>query len=737
MLVHSPGWTASQSTLRDETSLLDKADGHSLLSDSATKENRFVPHWRPGMSSTFLQRTCYSLHVVLIALHVCLVGIAFHHTEHDVIMPIMSKTNVLTTTLSASLQAFYTLYTTVLVYMTRRVSLARRLSRRQMLTTVHDVTGAWGGLGAALDGLWQQTKIVASPLGVFSVTVYLLSITILHITSSSILQFQNFNNTVTTSVSTAVGWPDSPTDYSAFDWSTIASLTPSAGNLTALGNAGLTNSTVYDVLLDSTGIGNTTVNATSVIANCALVSGVTYESVDLNPLLHYLVAMDGSITTQRPYIPWKDQVLQFNVLSLETTQDIVTFVVTTAIDGSSALIDSTTIHLNWTYANMNLSAQVMNIPSTNLSTAVINTSFVACNISFEQTSAIVDVQSNKLLSVVSRPMSSAWTTVPPSVMNVPDPQAPWAAYLFGSALAMEPNDICTMNNTSSQKCYSANNLDMYLMQLIGMNASQINPLILAFNDPSYSGDTTPSFTLSADQMETALSRLLAASMWTAGQLGEAGGGFDHPTGSALVTQLVLEMRLNINWIPLLFALGASVILLVLAIQMTHIGSEHPHKAHAVNSAGVLELVWLASRSPALRDGVGEVEHPNIDELRAAGMFNVVLADVGGEDTETKTGACHERSQSMTMMGGPQHTSIAKNDPFMNTEDEFVLVFAQQQYPRFAGQHLTKPYAAELTSDFNELHIRKLQSDIARFEALAAQKRRQLDAALRTSSTWTS
>ncbi|KAH7926345.1 hypothetical protein BV22DRAFT_360829 [Leucogyrophana mollusca] len=185
---------------------------------------------------------------------------------------------MLTAALSASLQAFYTLYTALLVYLTQRVSLSRRLSQRQMLTAIHDVTGAWGGLGAALAGLWQQTKVVASPLGVLSVTAYLLNISVPHITSSSIIQFQTLNNTVTASSLTAVGWPDSSVNYNGFNWATISSLAPSIESFSGLGNAGLANGTVYDVLLDNTGIGNVRVNATSINADCALVAGMVYDA---------------------------------------------------------------------------------------------------------------------------------------------------------------------------------------------------------------------------------------------------------------------------------------------------------------------------------------------------------------------------------------------------------------------------------------------------------------------------
>ncbi|KAH7920954.1 hypothetical protein BV22DRAFT_1132654 [Leucogyrophana mollusca] len=650
-----PTSISSQSALQDEATLLD---GHPSMSDSVTIVKEWLPHRISSLFSISLRWTCYCLHAVLIALHLCLVGLAVRHTEHSVVVPITSRSSVLTAALSASLQAFYTIYTALLVYLTQRVSLSRRLSQRQMLTTIHDVTGAWGGLGAALDGLWQQTKVVTSPLGVLSVTAYLLNISVLHTTSSSIIQFQTFNNTVTASAPTAVGWPGPSVDYIGFDWDTISSLAPSVGNFSGLGHAGLTNGIVYDVLLDNTGIGNVTVNATSISSDCALVAGLNYNATGSADTIW---AQDGEVFPAPP-VPWKDRILcNTNVIA----SDMLNFYVTTAIEGSAALLDHTSIPMDWTYY------MSPNDTSNNISSATIDMSWVACNISLLHTSAIVDAQSNTFLSSVSEaPVSPTWTSVSPHSLQQP-PKTANSSWLWGpwsSAPLADVSAICSASeeseafSTSSGECgYQPSMLDAYLMQLLGMNASQINPP--QPYGPEYSSNTTPSFTLSVDQMEMALSRVLATTMWTAGQLGEVGGGFDHSIGSATITRLVLETRLNINWIPLSFALSASVILLVLAIRMTHADSENPPEADAVNSGGVLELIWLASRMPAMRDTIGRVDSPNIDDLRAAGRFDVLLADAGEEEPAAKHhdySECH--CQGPQGVVRPRYTFIPIDDP---------------------------------------------------------------------------
>jgi hypothetical protein len=108
------------------------------------------------------------------------------------------------------------------------------------------------------------------------------------------------------------------------------------------------------------------------------------------------------------------------------------------------------------------------------------------------------------------------------------------------------------------------------MQLIGMPFSSIIPdvPINITQDTAPNGNqhfnTTPSFTISKHQMETALSRLYAKVIWigqhfplhasiqgwcqyflTAGELGDSGGGFQRAETIAEVTQFVSENRLEV------------------------------------------------------------------------------------------------------------------------------------------------------------------------------------------------
>ncbi|KAG1876467.1 hypothetical protein DFJ58DRAFT_177250, partial [Suillus subalutaceus] len=55
--------------------------------------------------------------------------------------------------LSGSPQTFFTIYTAVLLFLTQRLAISRTLMRRVKLTTIHDISGAWAGLGSALSSV--------------------------------------------------------------------------------------------------------------------------------------------------------------------------------------------------------------------------------------------------------------------------------------------------------------------------------------------------------------------------------------------------------------------------------------------------------------------------------------------------------------------------------------------------------------------------------------------------------
>jgi hypothetical protein len=99
-------------------------------------------------------------------------------------------------------------YTVLLVVATQRLALYGILLRRQTLTATHDESTAWVGLGSALLVLWKQTHIAASVVGTSLITIYLVGISVLHISTPSLFNLQVFDQPNSTMISTRIGMPE-------------------------------------------------------------------------------------------------------------------------------------------------------------------------------------------------------------------------------------------------------------------------------------------------------------------------------------------------------------------------------------------------------------------------------------------------------------------------------------------------------------------------------------------------
>ena len=142
--------------------------------------------------------------------------------------------------------------------------------RQQKLTAIHDICGAWSGIGAAINALWQQTKAVSSPVTILVILAYLSCISGLHVVSSSVVQFEAFNNTV---VPSTLAWPFSSINLTNLDW---ASVSPLTGLWPLLPTAkGLTGAMLYDVPVTNDPYTGAVVNTSTIGAECGLLSNTS------------------------------------------------------------------------------------------------------------------------------------------------------------------------------------------------------------------------------------------------------------------------------------------------------------------------------------------------------------------------------------------------------------------------------------------------------------------------------
>ncbi|KAH0834262.1 hypothetical protein J3R83DRAFT_11618 [Lanmaoa asiatica] len=145
------------------------------------------------------------------------------------------------------------------------------MAKRQKLTAMHDISGAWNGIGAAIGASWEQTKVVSALSTILLTMAYLSCISGLHIILSSVIQFEAFNNTVTSVVPSTVAWPSPLVNLSGFDWNTMSPLMmlgPSTGK-------GLSGSTLYDVPSSDYAYTGAIVNATTISVQCGLLSNLS------------------------------------------------------------------------------------------------------------------------------------------------------------------------------------------------------------------------------------------------------------------------------------------------------------------------------------------------------------------------------------------------------------------------------------------------------------------------------
>ena len=105
-------------------------------------------------------------------------------------------------------------YTALLVFLTQYVTLLAILSGRYTLTALQDMASAWTGLGAAILTLWRQAKSPSYVIGLIQVTLYLVSVSSLHITTPSLFSVQSCQSSVST-VAGMVGMPHFNASYVA------------------------------------------------------------------------------------------------------------------------------------------------------------------------------------------------------------------------------------------------------------------------------------------------------------------------------------------------------------------------------------------------------------------------------------------------------------------------------------------------------------------------------------------
>ncbi|KAG2344907.1 hypothetical protein BDR05DRAFT_961313 [Suillus weaverae] len=568
-------------------------------------------------------RTCYILHAILVVMHVVLVISYIFHWEHRVTLPFTPmNTDFWPVVLSASLQAFYTIYTAFLLFLTQRLAISRTLVRRMKLTAIHDISGAWAGLGSALSSIWRQIDIPASWWAVSAVTVYLASISVLHVTSSTLLQFQTFNTSMATSVSTTLGWPNDSliSDFFDVNWGSITASLPVVNQLPGLVSVGLSNTTVYDTPQTNTMTGHAIVNSTTISSRCGFLPNITY-SVDAGMVIVNSLIENGTFISMQASYPWSDQV-QALVPAWSSLSNNFTFpgtpgvalMVSTLFDIEPSVQQQVAVPVTW---------EIFFIHQ-----YVVEVYFVQCSLSAVTTEAVLDMQTNSLQNPapVSQP-SMQWEIKqrPQWTSNDWQTEISWAlAYQVGSAYSFPNSAGMAAGNPSSVPSIA----DEYIMSSVGLNLTAESLV-----ESSNGGRPLSTVTLSPGKLEAAIAQVTAQLIWTAGRIGMSNGGLQYGNGMAYVDEQIIALRLN-----LLFAISASVIMVILSLCMTRGFDASSDNQAAIHDTGALQLMWLGRRSAPISEVLDDVEHPTEANLRRAGMIDVCFANKISDETEELGGS---------------------------------------------------------------------------------------------------
>ncbi|KAJ7503703.1 hypothetical protein B0H11DRAFT_2355401 [Mycena galericulata] len=547
-----------------------------------------APNRPPLKSFRFLRLLSVCLHSTLLVIHLVLVVVWSKGIQHRLTFPLEHQ-NIVSFLITALTTAFGTTYSALLVFVTQTLSMRRALQMEQMLTTTHDTAAAWAGIGSSISNLWHQKAVLASIRGVLSAFVYLGSVLVLHITTSSLFSLQTFNATWSVSVGThglpalnssiydlsdaeslGAAWDDA-TNYALGSLYFLPSAVGSTGTL------GLYKGTLYDVL-ESTNIGkgNTTVNATGFNITCNYLTG------------------DMTLERQSLSSPWslQGQMLP-NVYSIYPTQPGI---ISSPAYGSYS--NGTTLLLYSTIPVLDSSGYdgVWLNTTPPMSSSVSSILPFQCMQSLVSQTAVVDLQSGQLITVQPNIVKTTSTWLPPG----PD--------------ANNPGNVYVQPRTSY--------IDGWFNFYTDIPDSAVPR---DYNDTTRLSiaDARPNSVMLHD-VENALSEVVAAMFWTrhiapsqtAGIYGtkETSGYIDaisFPVGGVPQGPILLQ--------------GSAIV--QAEFPQARLNVVHDHEDNVViEGIGILHAMWLYQNHPELEAPLEEVEHPTNNNLREAGMVRIRLVD---------------------------------------------------------------------------------------------------------------
>ncbi|CCM00625.1 uncharacterized protein FIBRA_02661 [Fibroporia radiculosa] len=422
-----------------------------------------------------------------------------------------------------------------------------------------------------------------------------------------------------------------------YAWPLVYELAPYIAGTRGQSTPGLFNNTLYDVLAKNNGVGEVQTNATSANVTCGFLPNTTIQATKnniVNTTMFGTVA--NSWNVEAVYNSYSvsfefSQMLNNTIIKLSSGWNLGgSGVSTNCPQGRDILF---VVSANVSDSNGAFKSSVnfpKDYPLISNTTLLYEISLIGCTLSWSQQTALVDVQTNELVGLEpsSTKLSSIWNTWEPT-----KPYGDCTA--LGFSLADQHVDLWAAMFNNAPEWLGLGTFYGQESFLDGSGYTNNAPDIVEQNLMESVGlfpGTSIQTTVTLDRFENALANLTASLYWAESrilpsmrsyqmgmqQLNLANNGlFSVVNGSVVVTQLAA--RLNLNILPISMGLAASFVLLVLSVLLTR-GKRDDDIA--VQSFGILDLAWLISKQYELREIVGRVENPTIDNLRAAGMTPV-------------------------------------------------------------------------------------------------------------------
>ncbi|KII88658.1 hypothetical protein PLICRDRAFT_41860 [Plicaturopsis crispa FD-325 SS-3] len=413
-------------------------------------------------------------------------------------------------------------------------------------------------------------------------------------------------------------------------WTKTDPLLPYLGRSDPENTIGLHNATLFDVPEDNSGVNSIDVGATAFNATCGMIHNATALNINVdNPAQPWYVR----ISYEGSSFAFDAKRMAPYVIRQKTYSDM-SFVSHAGELLARNVVFYSSINISDSSGN-NGSSIILQPPMVQEATdqhpnrTMDRLQIMGCTISLVKQQAVVDAQKKSLISVspTAEKTASAWSDWHPELQPsdsghwswIKDPNIDaWGDMLHAMPItAIDANGACSR---ISDACDELNYAEEYLMGRLGLYPE-------ASSTSGFEIDTPP--TLHA--FENALAAMTASLYWAAANVrddqfvmpGQPTNLRSHAQllqGSARIS--LTESRLNLSIVPIAFGLGVSIVLLALAVVLTRPPDGH---GAVIDSVGVLQLLWLMNRRPSLHERVSQVDVPTMDNLRAAGMFNVRVA----------------------------------------------------------------------------------------------------------------